>query len=96
MDWYNNRRRHRELGKITPQQKWKEGMSRSGDKQRDQVDVEGLSRPTDSTINQTQNQSLATSLDKPETDTYLSLSPEQDTLGLLHNSKENFVQRIGG
>lgn len=96
MDWYNNRRRHRELGKITPQQKWKEGLACSGDKQRDEVDVEGLSRPTDSLINQTKNQSLVTSLDKPGTDTYLRLSPEQDNKGLLHNLKLNFVQRIGG
>lgn len=96
MEWYNHRRRHKEIGRLTPQQKWTEGMSRSADKQRDQVAVDGLSRPTDTTENQNQNQSLVTSLDYPVTDTYLRLSPERDQRGLLHNFKENFVQRMGG
>lgn len=96
MDWYNHRRRHKEIGRITPHQKWREGLSCSGDKQRGQVDVEGLSRPIDSVENQTQNQSLVTSLDNPGTETYFRLSPEQDSVGLLHNFKDNFVQRIGG
>lgn len=96
MEWYNYRRKHRELGKITPQQKWKEGLACSVDKQRGQVDVEGSSRPTDSLKTQTKNQSLVTSLDKPGTDTYLRLSTEQDNMSLLHNFKQNFVQRMGG
>lgn len=96
MEWYNFRRRHQEIGNITPQKKWQEGMSRSGDKQSGLVDAKGLSRPTDSTENQTQNQSLAASLEKPVAVTYLRLYPEQDKQILLHNLKENFVQRIGG
>jgi putative transposase len=48
MQWYNCERKHKKLGRITPQQKWKQGLSCSTDKQRGQVDVEGVSRPNDS------------------------------------------------
>ena len=66
MEWYNYRRRHKEIGRITPQQKWSAAMSSSTDKQRDQVNVEGLSRPTDSLKNQTPYQSLVPALTSPE------------------------------
>lgn len=58
MEWYNYKRKHRSLGKITPQQKWKQAWSCSTDKQRDKVAVEGMSRPNDSIKNQTQNHEL--------------------------------------
>lgn len=96
MEWYNNRRKHKEIGRITPQQKWSEGLACSSDKQSGQVAVEGLSRPTDSLKKQKQNQSLVTSLDNPGTDTYFCLTDEQDNHDLLHFSKSDFVQRIGG
>ena len=96
MEWYNYRRKHKEIGRITPQQKWLEGLDCSTVKQSGQVAVEGLSRPTDSVKNQTQNQSLVTSLDKPGTGTYFCLSAEQDQNDLLHFSKPDFVQTIGG
>lgn len=96
MDWYNQRRRHREIGKVTPQQKWEGGISWSVDKQRDQVPVPGLSRPTDTIKNQTINQPLATSLDQPGTGTYFRLDADQENVHLLHNLNETFVQTIGG
>jgi len=37
MQWYNFERKHRSLGRMTPQQKWATGLSCSTDKQRDQV-----------------------------------------------------------
>ena len=96
MQWYNFERKHRRLGRITPQQKWKQGFSCSTDKQRGQGDVEGLSRPNDSLKNQTQNHSLVTSLDKPGTDTYFCLTAEQENIDLLHNQNNDSVQLIGG
>jgi hypothetical protein len=96
MEWYNYRRKHKEIGRITPEQKWSEGLSRSAVKQSGQVAVAGLSRPTDSIKNKTQNQSLVTSLDNPGTDTYIRLTDEQGNHDLLHCSKPDFVQRIGG
>jgi len=96
MHWYNYERKHRKLGRITPHQKWKEGLSCSTDKLRDKVDVEGLSRPNDSFKNQTQNHSLATSLDNPGADTYFCLEAEQENRQVLHNLNNNSVQLIGG
>jgi hypothetical protein len=96
MEWYNYRRKHKEIGRITPEQKWSEGLSRSAVKQSGQVAVAGLSRPTDSNKNKTQNQSLVTSLDNPATDTYICLTAERDNPDLLHFSKPDSVQRIGG
>ncbi len=96
MQWYNFERKHRRLGRITPQQKWKQGFSCSTDKQRDQVDVEGLSRPNDSLKNQTQNHSLVTSLDNPGADTYFCLTAEQEKRESLHNLNNDSVQLIGG
>lgn len=96
MQWYNYERKHKKLGRITPQQKWKQGLSCSTDKQRDQVDVEGVSRPNDSIKNKTQNHSLATSLDSTGTATYFCLTGEQETIDSLHNQKRDSVQLIGG
>lgn len=96
MHWYNYERKHKKLGRITPQQKWKQGLSCSTDKQRGQVDVEGVSRPNDSIENQIQNHSLVTSLDSPGADTYFCLTAEQETIDLLHNQKSDSVQTLGG
>ena len=96
MLWYNYERKHKKLGRITPQQKWKQGFSCSTDKQRDQVDVEAVSRPNDSFKNQTQNHSLVTSLDSAGADTYFCLTAEQENIELLHNQNRNSVQLIGG
>lgn len=96
MQWYNHERKHKKLGRITPQQKWKQGLSCSTDKQRDQVDVEAVSRPNDSIKNQTQNHSLVTSLDSAGTDTYFCLTAEQENIESLHNQNRNSVQLIGG
>ena len=97
MHWYNFERKHRAIGKITPHQKWKAALSDSVDKQRGQVDVEGMSRPTDSFKNIINNQSLGTSLDSPGTATYLCLSAEPDKLTeKLHILTKNSVQTIGG
>jgi putative transposase len=87
MEWYNYKRKHRSLGKITPQQKWKQASSCSTDKQRDTVYVEGMSRPNDSFKNKITNHSLVTSLDRPGTDTYICLEAEQDSHDLTTHLK---------
>lgn len=97
MEWYNYQRKHRAINKITPHQKWKAALSCLTDKQRGQVDVEGMSRPTDSLKNNLTNQSLGRSLDSPGTDTYFCLEAKQDKLiEKLHISKRDFAQTIGG
>lgn len=96
MEWYNYRRKHKEIGRITPHQKWLEGLSCSTVKQSGQVAGLGLSRPTDSLKNKNQNQSLRISLDNPRPDTYFCLSAEQDNPDALHFLNKDFVQRIGG
>lgn len=96
MQWYNFERKHRRLGRITPQQKWKQGFSCSTDKQSGQVDAERVSRPNDSIKNQTKNHSLVTSLDSRGADTYFCLTAEQETIDLLHNQNQDSVQTIGG
>jgi len=96
MHWYNHERKHRKLGRITPQQKWQQGLSCSTDKQRGQVDVEAVSRPNDSNKKQTQDHSLVTSLDSAGTDTYFCLTAQQETIESLHNLNSDSVQLIGG
>ena len=97
MEWYNFQRKHRAIGKVPPHQKWKAALSGSDDKQRGQVDVEGMSRPTDSVNNILDHQSLGMSLDGPGTDTYFCLAAEPDKLtDVLHILKKDFVQTIGG
>lgn len=96
MAWYNYERKHKKLGRITPQQKWATGLSCSTDKQRAQVAGAALSRPDDSIKNQTQNRPLCTSLDRADSDTYFCLPVEQENRQELHNSKRKTVQLIGG
>ncbi len=95
VDWYNDRRRHKEIGRITPNQKWAQAQWRSSDKQSVIGSAEVLSRPVDAFENQNKNQPLCISLDKAGADPYLSLSDDQHGEELL-NSNENSVQRIGG
>ena len=96
MQWYNYERKHRKLGRITPQQKWATGLSYSTDKQRGQVAGAALSRPNDATKNQTQNHSLCTSLDRADSDTYFCLEVEQENRQALHILNKDSVQLIGG
>jgi len=95
MQWYNDRRRHKEIGRITPNQKWAQNQWWSTDKQRVIGAAPTWSRPADPLKNQTINQPLCISLDKGGVDPYLYLSDDQHGRELL-NHFENSVQRIGG
>jgi putative transposase len=96
MQWYNYERKHRKLGRITPQQKWTIGLSCSTDKQRGQGAGAAESRPNDSIKNQTTNHSLCTSLDSADSDTYFCLEVEQENRQALHILNNDSVQLIGG
>jgi transposase InsO family protein len=95
IDWYNARRRHKEIGRITPNQKWAQGQWWFSDKQRVIGAAQVLTRPADSIKNKNNNQPLCISLDKAWADPYLSLSDDQHG-EKLQNQNENSVQRIGG
>jgi putative transposase len=87
MLWYNDRRRHRELGRITPNQKWAQAQWWSSDKQRGNGSAVPLSRPAD--------KPLCTSLDNVTADPYFGLSVDQHGTD-LQNQIENCVQILGG
>jgi transposase InsO family protein len=87
MLWYNDRRRHREIGKITPNQKWAQAQCWSTDKQRGNGSGVALSRSAD--------QPLCINLDKVMTEPYFSLSVDQHGK-VLQNQIENSVQIFGG
>ena len=93
--WYNERRRHKEIGRITPNQKWAQGQRWSSDKQRGIGSVPVMSRPADASKNDNENQPLCISLDKAGTDPYLGLSDDQRGEE-LQNLNEISVQTLGG
>jgi transposase InsO family protein len=87
MLWYNDRRRHREIGRLTPNQMWAQAQWWSYDKQSGNGSAVPLSRPAD--------WPLRTSLDKVTADPYFGLSVDQHGT-LLQNQIENSVQILGG
>lgn len=78
MHWYNHQRKHRRLGRITPQQKWDQGWACSNVTQREETDADHLSRPVDAFEKQTINQLPGLSLDKLGADVYLCATGEQE------------------
>jgi transposase InsO family protein len=95
IEWYNDRRKHKEIGRMTPNQKWAQAQWWSSDKQSGIGAAQVLSRPAEAFKNQFKNQPLRISLDKTGAGPYLGLSVDQHGEE-LHNSNENSVQRIGG
>lgn len=78
MHWYNNNRKHKNLGRITPQQKWDQGMALSTLMQSTFAADDGLSRPVDTAVSKQINQPLGLSLDKPAADAYLCITVDQN------------------
>lgn len=95
IEWYNARRKHKEIGRMTPNQKWAQGQWWSSDKQSGIGAAQVLSRPADAFKNQFKNQPLCISLDKSGAGPYLGLLVDQHGEE-LHNSNENSVQTLGG
>lgn len=87
MLWYNDRRRHREIGKITPNQMWAQAQCWLIDKQRGNGSDVALSRSAD--------KPLRINLDKVMAEPYLSLSIDQHGT-VIQNQSENSVQILGG
>jgi putative transposase len=92
-DWYNYRRRHGLLGRITPQEKWNQGISLRSDGQPIARLEEGLSRPDREGLREA---SALYSLDKPSSSAYLRLSDSNEEDKSLHNHSNNSVRLIGG
>lgn len=95
LNWYNDRRRHKEIGRITPNQKWAQSQWWSSDKQRGIGSGQVLSRPADTIEIKNKDQLLAVSLDKTWPEPYLGLSDDQHGAEIL-NSIEKSVQTLGG
>lgn len=94
--WYNHVRRHGQIGRITPAQKWAQGWTCSPVRPPFTQGGQGMSRPADAFENWMKNQPLRTSLDIPERMDYLCLTGEQEKVELCQNSFSKTVQRIGG
>lgn len=78
MHWYNHLRKHRSIGRITPQQKWDHYYACAPVMQRKETDAEHLSRPVDTFEKQNVNQLPGLSLDKLGADVYLCATGEQE------------------
>jgi putative transposase len=88
MKWYNDERRHGKLGRITPQQKWDQGVSLLTDRPPIERIAEGLSRPDSESRRE---ESALYSLDKPGANAYLCLSDHNEKSEMLQNLSEKSV-----
>lgn len=77
MNWYHYERKHTNLGRITPQQKWEQGILRSAVKPPEKAAVEDLSRPVDAIKNIIDYQPPGLSLDLSGTEAYLCLTGDR-------------------
>jgi len=96
MDWYNNIRKHGQIGGITPAAKWAQGCACSPVRQPFEPASDTLSRPPDSLKKQTRHQAPDQGLDRVAETAYLCLTGEQAEGGLVVNRFEKSVQKIGG
>jgi transposase InsO family protein len=93
MHWYNYRRKHGQIGFMTPMQKWAQGMSLSRVRPPMKQGAAGLSRP-DSMA--TSAASALYSLDKTGEPAYLCLTGDHDSKQSVANHFEKSVQFIWG
>jgi len=91
MHHYNTKRRHRSIGKITPEQKWEQGWPlRSAIRQQSLACAE-QSGPMDTNKNQLLNPSLALGLDGSIVQAQLCRLADRNEAGDLQNHLINFV-----
>ena len=93
MHWYHTERNHGKLGRITPQQKWDQGMALLSDRPLIERFAEDLSRPDSEAKSQ---ESALYSLDKSGANAYLCPSENNEKSNPLHNLFNKSVQLIGG
>lgn len=93
MHWYNHVRRHGQIGRITPMQKWEQGWPCSPLRQHFEPASVDLSRPD---CVSPRDASALYSLDKTTETAYLRLSGEHENENLVANLFEKNVQFIGG
>lgn len=96
MQWYNTKRRHGSLRKMTPAEKWAQGWACSPVKQPFQAAWPGQSRPADAFEKNMQHQPHGSSLDGPGQVAYLCLIGEQAAGGLVANRFGKSVQLLWG
>lgn len=94
--FYNNERLHREIGMITPAQKWAQSETFSPLRPTNAPVGEALTRPADSIENKTDLSAVPYSLGNPEPTAYICLSGENINDDLLLNNFRKTVQFIGG
>jgi putative transposase len=87
MHWYNHIRKHRKLGRITPQQKWDQYYASLTVTQSERTDADYLSRPVDTIEKQTINQLSGPSLDKLEADVYLCGTGEHKVINYYKSNQ---------
>lgn len=77
MEWYNYSRKHKNLGRITPHQKWEQGILTSTVKPPEQADGKDRSRPVDAIEKTITHQPPSSSLDLSGPDAYLCLTGDR-------------------
>jgi putative transposase len=93
MHWYNSKRKHGAIGRMTPDQKWAQGLSWLTVRHPFKPDLMGLSRPDSEGMREA---SALYSLDKSSETGYLCLTGDQDLDGLVANYFRKTVQFLGG
>ena len=89
MQFYNHRRRHGSLGRITPQRKWEQGVAaRAAVKQPDLAGTD-LSRSADSIENQTALSAVHFNLDKSDGNAHLCLTADLACVDYASTENEN-------
>jgi len=93
MDWYNYKRRHGSLNKLTPASRWAQGWSWALVRQQFEPASENLSRSDSESL---RGESASYNLDKLSETAYLSLACDQVQGILVANLLKKNVQLIGG
>lgn len=87
MQFYNHRRRHGALGRISPQRKWEQGLAARAAVKQSDFAVEGLSRSADSIEKLNESSAVHFNLEKPRALEYLCLT--DDLANADYDSTEN-------
>lgn len=87
MQFYNYKRRHGRLGRITPQRKWEQGVAARAAVKPQDFALAGLSRSADSNEKSNESSAVHFNLEKPRALEYLCLT---DDLASVENDSTDF------